>query len=104
MGTMMFWLPSAFQENPPVPTSTDVAVEMKPATDVYVRTFGLWATNWMVKRHTEKLIASLNAAGLVAGVDFDDSMVDVATYNSPWQFIGRTNEVMLRKITNDDNV
>lgn len=97
--TMMFWLPSKFQEKPPVPTSEDVKIKMTPEQVVYVRSFSWWASNWMVKWHTGKLMASLKAAGLVAGTDFEDRIVVVATYNNPWQIFGRTNEVMLIKKT-----
>jgi len=96
---MMFWLPEKYQCEgcAPTPKKNDVEIVTVEEKIVYVRTFSWYTYETSIKFNEMKLKASLEKAGLVAGEDFEDKKMIVATYNEPTHVFGRTNEVMFVK-------
>lgn len=90
--TVSFYIPTELQDNPPEPSASDVFIEEWPPMDVYVTTFGGFAkeNDWMseAKSLTEKINDSRKIR---------EDMWFTAGYNSPFQLVGRTNEVWLVK-------
>uniref|UniRef100_A0ABM5FF93 Heme-binding protein 2-like n=1 Tax=Pogona vitticeps TaxID=103695 RepID=A0ABM5FF93_9SAUR len=84
-----FMLPEAFQEDPPTPTDQTVYLERFPPQEVYVRFFGGWMTDWTLQVQLRSLDAKLQEAGRAtqAGLYY------TAGFNSPWEVVGRRNEV-----------
>lgn len=101
--SMMFWLPSKFQESPPKPTKAEKSTDQVEIIEwgdevVYVRTYSWWAFETLIRYNENKLRQSLEENGLKAGIDYDPTTVYSASYNSPWQIFGRQNDVMFAKI------
>jgi len=97
---MMFWLPQKYQclSCPPKPSSDQVQITMWGERIAYVRSYGWWAFEKLIKYNENKLRESLDAMGVKGGVDYDPSTVYSASYNSPWQIFGRHNEVMFMQM------
>jgi len=102
---MMFWLPQKYQSpnHTPKPSSDQVRITMWGERIAYVRSYGWWATESLIKKNENKLRESLDAAGVKAGVDYDPSMVYSASYNSPWEIFGRHNEVMFMQMQHSND-
>jgi len=102
---MMFWLPQKYQclNCPPKPSSDDVRITMWGERIAYVRIYGWWAFESLIKYNENKLRESLNVAGVRGGVDYDPSIVYSASYNSPWEIFGRHNEVMFMQMQHSND-
>jgi hypothetical protein len=99
--SMMFWLPEKYQCDgcAPVPNQASrdqdqveiISWEEKIA---YVRSFGFYTTESLIRYHETKLRESLEEAGIKADLDYDHTMVYTASYNAPFEVFGRRNDVM----------
>ena len=101
--SMMFWLPKKYQSSPPEPSKAEKLKDQVLITTwgeriAYVRTYGWWAFESLVRYNENKLRQSLEENGIRGGVDYDPSMVYSASYNSPWQIFGRQNDVMFMQM------
>lgn len=94
---MMFWLDPDFQANPPKPMDDQVSITHWGSRIAYVRTYGLWAIESMIKSNEDQLRKSLKRDGVT---DFNDKVVYSAQYNSPWDLFNRKNDVMFMKEEN----
>lgn len=99
--SLMFWFPQKYQclGCPPKPakaekTKDQVRITMWGERIAYVRTYGWWSTETLIKYNENKLRESLEKAGIRGGIDYDPSMVYSASYNSPWEIFNRRNDVM----------
>merc|ERR1712002_75349 len=98
---MMFWLPEEYQCDGCAPEPMKATDPKDQITLVkwderiaYVRSYGWYATESAV-RHNEKMLKqSLDAAGIKPELDYDPMLVYSASYNAPFEVIGRRNEVM----------
>lgn len=93
--TVSFYIPPGHQENPPKPTNPDVFIENRPEMTVFVQKFGGFANDesWIENARilTEKLEGKQK---------FETGYWYTAGYNSPFQLVGRTNEVWFVKSSN----
>lgn len=90
-----FYLPVKFQADPPVPLDE---LHLKPYTwnsrCVAVRKFSGYAKDENVAREAKRLAVSLSTSPWVNVTSTDsNSSYSIAQYDSPFQFIHRTNEV-----------
>ncbi|TXG65543.1 hypothetical protein EZV62_006818 [Acer yangbiense] len=90
-----FYLPVKFQADPPIPLTE---LNLKPyAWDshcVAVRKFSGFAKDEIVVREAEKLAVSLSRSPWANSTSDDSGYAySIAQYNSPFQFIGRVNEI-----------
>ena len=94
--TMSFFIPTAFQADPPVPTDDNVYIDNKSSFCVYVRSFSgwMWSGKWW---NLGKLKAALKKDGL--GDAYRKDYYYTAGYNSPmeWRFWERHNEIWFVK-------
>lgn len=91
---MCFYIPKKFQENTPDPVDPDVWVETAPEVTVYVKQFGGYVMQdiaWI--KHANDFKKELKAMNL----PFEDKFYITASYNGPWVFKNRKNEVMFQK-------
>ena len=86
---MCFYLNEEFQVNPPQPTDPDVYLVQRPAMTVYTRVQGGWMDDKDWKKESRVLDQLLDENGL----QVESSYFYVNGYNSPWDPIGRRNEV-----------
>jgi hypothetical protein len=85
---MSFYVTQEFQGNPPVPSAEDVNVTHLPAQRVVVKTFSGYTTE------AKDLEEATELAELTMDkYDLEKDYFFAAGYNSPWQFLGRRNEV-----------
>lgn len=89
--TVFFFVPFAYQANTPPPNDPEVFVTVLPALTAYADSFSGFESNEDLKDHTEKMKATLTAAGVQYVQDFSFT----AEYDSPFKIIGRHNEVWL---------
>ena len=90
--TVSFYIPKEHQDKPPKPSASDVFIEERPAMDVYVTSFGGFAkeNDWLSE--AKSLTDKINDSSKIR-----PDMWFTAGYNSPFQLVGRTNEVWLVK-------
>jgi len=90
--TMHFFVPYEFQSNPPQPVNdTDqVKIMELPEMTVFVTSFGGWMTTESIQEHATALGVALKKDG----VNFDDTQLFTAGYDSPFTLFGRHNEIM----------
>jgi hypothetical protein len=89
--TISFFVPFAFQDNPPKPFQEEVFIQEFPAMDVYVRSFGGWATGSRYLDAAADAIQALENAGYAIKTDY----FFTAGYDSPFRLTNRHNEVWL---------
>ena len=90
---MSFYIPEAFQSNPPKPEDPAVFVESKEIC-VYVRSFGGYPLfYYQYLQQIKELKKALDMEGLKGS--YIDGAVMYAGYDEPWKLFGRRNEVML---------
>ena len=92
--TMKLYLPKINQEDPPVPTNPNVTLSNEDSMDVATIRFGGWAYYSDYINYRDKLIKNLGADA----ANYDMVNIIAAGYDSPFNFIGRRNEVWLKKI------
>ncbi|XP_031287747.1 heme-binding protein 2-like [Pistacia vera] len=90
-----FYLPVKFQADPPTPLPE---LHLKPyvwdSRCVAVRKFSGFAKDENIVREAEKLAISLRRSPWANGTSSDsDYAYSIAQYSSPFQFIGRVNEI-----------
>ncbi|XP_037795634.1 heme-binding protein 2-like [Penaeus monodon] len=88
---MCFYIPAAHQLEPPMPTDTEVYIEVRPRLTVATRTFGGWMRkmrDWVTQKNA--LEQDLKAAA-EQGVDY--TRFYGAGYDSPMKYKNRRNEV-----------
>jgi len=104
--TMMFWLPKKYQCEGCPPTPIKAEEEKNQVTIktwggiVYVRTYGWWPIETLVKYNENQLKQSLEKNGIR---DFDANTVYSASYNDPFQIFGRKNDVMFMRTEHENN-
>ena len=89
--TTLFFVPFAYQANTAIPNDPELSIITLPALTAYVDSFSGFENNNDLKEHTEKMKATLTAAGVQYVHDFSFT----ADYDSPFKIIGRHNEVWL---------
>eukprot|EP00878_Enallax_costatus_P025074 GHUV01026795.1.p2 GENE.GHUV01026795.1~~GHUV01026795.1.p2 ORF type:complete len:258 (-),score=42.49 GHUV01026795.1:1099-1758(-) len=89
--TISFFVPFAFQANPPKPSQEEVFIQDFPGMDVYVRSFGGWATGSKYIDAAADATKALEAAGYAVNTDH----FFTAGYDSPFRLTNRHNEVWL---------
>merc|ERR1712018_80790 len=99
--SMMFWLPEKYQCEGCAPTPRKASREEDQVEIIqweekiaYVRSYGFYSTESLVRYHETKLRESLKEAGIHADLDYEHRMVYSASYNAPFEVFGRHNEVM----------
>lgn len=89
--SMSFVMPKKYNEKP-LPTPNDPQIEIKQSAPEYVAviSFGGYATDEKIKEYYEQLSALLKQRKIQqkGGYNF-------LGYNAPFQFIGRTNEIII---------
>ncbi|XP_069097969.1 heme-binding protein 2-like [Pleurodeles waltl] len=90
--TIYFLLPLAFQEAPPLPSSSDVFLSRFPQMVLYVRSFGGWIVNSNRDLHSQTLATSLERNS----ESFNPNYYYTAGYNSPMKLFNRHNEIWFR--------
>lgn len=90
-----FYLPQKFQASPPVPLpELDLSLVRWPAHCVAVRRFSGFARDNNIVNEAENLAISLSKSTWANSTALlDNKSYSIAQYNSPFRFIGRTNEV-----------
>lgn len=89
--TMMFLVPKGYnKENLPKPNSSEIEFTEMPARTVAAITFSGWANSDKIEEHKLKLIKALDAEGIA----FTDVFYFLG-YNSPFEMVGRRNEVIV---------
>ena len=98
-----FFVPLAFQDNPPIPLSSlDLNVERWDSPTYFaVREFSGFASDTNVAQEGAALAASVDAAGFTISSTPKDEVYIIAQYNSPFDITGRVNEVWLPISIND---
>lgn len=89
--TISFFVPFDFQSHPPQPSDEEVYIESRPALEVYVSSFGGWATGATYLTHAAELTEMLEDAGHPIVTDH----FYTAGYDSPFRLLGRHNEVWI---------
>ena len=89
--TMMFLVPKGYnKENLPKPNSSEIEFTEMPAKTVAAITFSGWANSDKIEEHKLKLIKALDAEGIA----YTDVFYFLG-YNSPFEMVGRRNEVIV---------
>ncbi|XP_031474816.1 uncharacterized protein LOC116247011 [Nymphaea colorata] len=91
-----FYLPTKFQETPPLPLpELDLQEEKWEGRCVAVRKFSGFARDSNIVKEAQSLATSLGRSPWANSTTFDEDKYaySIAQYNSPFRFIGRTNEV-----------
>tara|TARA_B110000459_G_scaffold26041_1_gene25319 strand:+ start:12903 stop:13496 length:594 start_codon:yes stop_codon:yes gene_type:complete len=89
--TMMFLVPKGYnKENLPKPNSSEIEFTEMPARTVAAITFSGWANSDKIEEHKLKLIKALDAEGIA----YTDVFYFLG-YNSPFEMVGRRNEVIV---------
>ncbi|KAM3861106.1 heme-binding protein 2 [Diretmus argenteus] len=96
--TISFYIPEEHQAGPPQPSDTDVFLQDMTEFTVYVRTFGGFAKEQMMRDELSKLLGSLQRDG----VPFKDEPFYTAGYDSPFKLTSRRNEVWILKKTEQE--
>lgn len=89
--TISFFVPFEFQSSPPQPSDEAVYIEDRPALEVFVSSFGGWATGSSYLSQAADLTEMLEDAG-------HDIITDhfyTAGYDSPFRLLNRHNEVWI---------
>jgi len=86
---MSFFMTKSLGDNVPKPTDEEVTIDNFGPVTVYAVRFGGYMWRSTVIREQKKLYEALKADR----VDFDESVVVTAGYNSPWQFWNRHNDL-----------
>lgn len=94
--TVSFYIPTELQDNPPKPTDPKVFVENWPAMTFYVKSFGGFAKEQDWLSEAEKLTENISNKNTI-----NQNFWYTAGYNSPFQLVGRTNEVWLPVIKSE---
>ncbi|XP_017540962.1 heme-binding protein 2 [Pygocentrus nattereri] len=87
--TLSFLLPSAFQHNPPTPTSDKLYFTDMPQMNVYVRSYGGWMLSITSRLHAHLLTKELNRVG----TNYNHTHHYAVGYDSPLKLLNRHNEV-----------
>ncbi|XP_036413746.1 pneumococcal serine-rich repeat protein [Colossoma macropomum] len=87
--TLSFLLPSAFQHNPPTPTSDKLYFTDMPEMNVYVRSYGGWMLSITSRLHAHLLTKELNRVG----ANYNHTHHYAVGYDSPLKLLNRHNEV-----------
>jgi len=104
--SMWFWLPEKYQcdDCTPKPMKQDDATKQVQIVKwgnqtVYVHQYSWFTYQSRIKNKAEMLKRYLKATDIR---DYDDSVVYSATYNGPWKFWNRRNEVMFIQRKNNE--
>eukprot|EP00879_Flechtneria_rotunda_P000469 GHRR01000570.1.p1 GENE.GHRR01000570.1~~GHRR01000570.1.p1 ORF type:complete len:236 (+),score=52.48 GHRR01000570.1:86-793(+) len=89
--TISFFVPFAFQSNPPKPSQEEVFIQHLPAQEVYVRGFGGWATGSTYVQEAANLTQDLEDSGY----DINTDHFYTAGYDSPFRLRNRHNEIWI---------
>lgn len=89
--SMSFVMPKKYNEKA-LPTPNDPQIEIKQSSPEYVAviSFGGYATDEKIKEHYDQLAALLKERQIQAKGGFN-----FLGYNAPFQFVGRTNEIII---------
>lgn len=96
-----FFVPPSHQDSPPAPTSDQVYTEEREELTVYVKTFGGYAKS----KDWYNQVAELRQDVIKDGCkkeDLDPNMFYAVSYDSPYRFIWRRNEVWIKKKSADE--
>lgn len=91
--TMHFMIPLAQQAAPISPSDSHVYITSTPPQDVFVRSFSGFAKDADYQENLEELTKDVSAIAKV-----DTAYFDIASYDGPYQFHNRHNEVWLVKV------
>lgn len=89
--TISFFVPFDFQAAPPAPTDEMVEIISLPPMDVYVASFGGFATGSVYLDKAAEAVKALDGAGLTYSTDY----FYTAGYDSPFRLRNRHNEVWI---------
>ncbi|CAK8694661.1 unnamed protein product [Clavelina lepadiformis] len=95
--TVSFYIPAEFQQDPPKPSDPTVYIEERPDFVVYARQFEGFAFRPMFYEQRLELLRALERNQVQNIVLYT---FETAQYNSPWDLVGRRNEVW---IYNEEN-
>lgn len=86
-----YYIPSAYQENPPNPIFEADKVEIRnlDTRTMIVRKFGGWATRPQILKHASLLRKELNGQN----IEYNSNELFVTELSAPWEVLNRTNEV-----------
>ncbi|XP_076838961.1 heme-binding protein 2 isoform X2 [Brachyhypopomus gauderio] len=87
--TLNFLLPSAYQENPPIPTNDKLYFTDMPEVDVYVRGYGGWMLSVTSRLHSHLLTEELQRVN----AHYNHTHHYAVGYDSPLKLLNRHNEV-----------
>ena len=89
--SMSFVMPKKYNEKA-LPTPNDPQIEIKQSSPEYVAviSFGGYATDEKIKEHYDQLATLLKERQIQAKGGFN-----FLGYNAPFQFVGRTNEIII---------
>ncbi|TNN08884.1 Heme-binding protein [Schistosoma japonicum] len=90
--TVGFYIPEAFQANPPTPTEKGVFIETRPAMEVYCRTYSGHSNDEKVLDNVRKLGESLDQLGL----KYTPDLFYFAGYDPPFKLTKRRNEIWFK--------
>ncbi|KAJ8270518.1 hypothetical protein GJAV_G00115870 [Gymnothorax javanicus] len=91
--TVSFYVPEQHQDDPPKPTDPEVFIEHRKEHTVFVRTYGGFSNEEVIREQLLQLMKSLQRDGL----EFEEKPYYTAGYDSPFKLINRRNEVWLFK-------
>lgn len=91
---MCFYVPKEFQSQTPNPTSKDVFLNSVDSRTVATIRFGGFASSNDYLNNRNQLVSALGSDAK----NYDSDMYLMAGYDSPFKFVGRTNEVWIKKL------
>ena len=94
-----FFVPFAFQDSPPKPTSDDIEIICTPAFTAYVAQAGGFKLD---EFSIAKMAGSLADALDADGVEYEDDHFYVAGYDPPFRFKDRHTEIWMKGIGSED--
>ncbi|KAK4468451.1 hypothetical protein MN116_007656 [Schistosoma mekongi] len=90
--TMGFYIPEAFQSNPPTPVEEGVFIETRPAMKIYCCRYSGFSNDDEVMINARKLGENLDRLGL----KYTPDPFYFAGYDSPFRLLNRRNEIWFK--------